>query len=166
MGVLFAVDELTVQRIRAMKMAERPEYISEDLEEVYFEDYPERTCELDETWEAMHRAFTDGGFCFDCDDFPLGTAILGGEILYFDGEKYTDYIITAKNPDEVKAVYEALCDLTDKDFKKGYGKISPEEYPDKGKEDCENTLEYLHDSLPFWRFAAEHELWVLFTAEN
>jgi hypothetical protein len=165
-GVLFAVDETTVKQIESMETAERPEYISEKLEELYFEEYPERTCELDRFWEAMHRAFTDGGFCFDCGEYPLGKAILGGKILYFDGEEYDDYIITAKNPDEVKAVYKALSALSETAFKKGYNKIDPGEYEDKGREDYENTLEYLQDSIPFWRFAAEHGLWVLFTADQ
>lgn len=166
LGVLFAVDELTVERIRNMKMSERPDYISDDLEDLYFEEYPERTCELDKSWDAMHRALTDGNLCFDCADHPLGLAVLGGELLYFDGEEYDDYIITAKNPGQVKTVYEALSALSEKDFKKGYNKIDPEEYEDKGKEDYEYTLEYLQDSLPFWRFAAEHGLWVLFTADQ
>lgn len=166
LGVLFAVDELTVERIRKMDMAQRPDYISEDLEELYFEEYPERTCELDKSWDAMHRALTDGKLCFDCGEYPLGAAILGGEILYFDGEEYDDYIITAKDPEQVKTVYEALSALSEKDLKKGYNKIDPEEYEDKGKEDYEYTLEYLQDSIPFWRFAAEHGLWVLFTADQ
>lgn len=166
LGVLFAVDEITVERIRNMKMSERPDYISDDLEELYFEDYPERTCELDKSWDAMHRAFTDGSLCFDCSEYSLGLAVLGGEILYFDGKEYDDYIITAKTPEQVKTVYEALRDLSEKDLKKGYGRIDPEEYEDKGEEDYEYTLEYVRDSLPFWRFAADHGLWVLFTADQ
>ena len=166
LGVLFAVDELTVERIRNMKMSERPGYISEELEELYFEEYPERTCELDKAWDAMHRALTDGTLCFDCTGFPLGLAVLGGEILYFDGAEYDDYIITAKSPEQVRSVYEGLAALSEKDLKKGYDKIDPEEYEDKGREDYEYTLEYLQDSLPFWRFAAERGLWVLFTADQ
>jgi hypothetical protein len=164
-GVLFAVDGLTVERIKNMAVGERPTYISETLEELYFEEYPERTCELEEAWDAMHRAFTDGSLCFDCEQFPLGSAILGGERLYFDGDRYADYIITAKSPELTAKIYERLEALTEKEFKKGYGKIDPEEYADKGKEDFEQTLEILRDSTAFWRFAAQHGLWTLFTAE-
>ena len=47
LGVLFAVPEDVVKHIRALPMAQRPEYISDELEEEYFEEYPERTAELD-----------------------------------------------------------------------------------------------------------------------
>lgn len=166
-GVLFAVDALCIERLRAMKTAERPAYISQDLEELYFEEYPERTCELEGSWEAMHRAFTGGDFTFDGFDSekcPLGMAILGGELLYFDGEKFDDYIISAKTPEQVKAVSSAISALTEADFKKMYKKIGSD-YEDKSAEDYEYTLEFLQDSVPFWRFAAEHGLYVLFTAE-
>ncbi|MCD7741113.1 MAG: YfbM family protein [Ruminococcus sp.] len=165
LGVLFAVDKSVVEHIRSLKMSGRPEYISNELEELYFEDYPERTCELDKTWEAQHRALTDGSFCFDHEGFPLGMAILGGEILYFDGKQFDDYIITLKTPDEVAQVYSGLKGLSKKDFKKGYEQIDKAEYEDKCDEDFEEAYEYLLDSVPFWRFAAEHKLWVLFTAD-
>lgn len=162
-GVLFAVDEPVVNKLRSIKTALRAEYISEEIEELYFEEYPERTAELDTAWDAMHRALTDGTLCFDCTDQPLGMAILGGELLYFDGVKYTDHIITVKNPGEVKAVYEGLSALSEKEIKKGYDKIDPEEYGDKSKADLEYMLEYLEDSIPFWKFAAEKGLWVIFS---
>ena len=46
-----------------------------------------------------------------------------------------------------------------------YKKIGSD-YEDKSAEDYEYTLEVLQDSVPFWRFAAEHGLYVLFTAET
>lgn len=165
LGVLFAVDELTVARIRAMKPEERPEYISEDLEELYFDEYPERTFELDNSWEAMHRALTGGGFLVDGGNYPYGLVILGGELLYFDGDTQDDYIISAKSPKQVKAVYEALSGISRRSFKAGYELIDDEEYPDRSLEDFLYTFDYLMDSIAFWRFAAENDLWVLFTAD-
>lgn len=149
-----------------MGLSERPEFISEELEELYFEEYPERTFELDKSWDAMHRALTDGKLCFDCGEYPLGMAILGGELLYFDGEEYDDYIITAKSPEQVAELYERLKAFGESDFKKGYDRIDPQEYDDKDDEDLEYTLEYFTDSIAFWRFAAENRLWVLFTADQ
>lgn len=163
-GVLFAVDELVIARIRAMKPAQRPEYISDTLEELYLEEYPERTFELDESWDAMHRALTDGSLCIDT-DVPTGLAILGGELLYFDGKTQTDYMISAKSPDQVRAVYDALSTLSQKTFAAGYERIDPEDYHDKSREDLAYTLDYFNDSLSFWRFAANNGLWVLFTAD-
>jgi hypothetical protein len=164
-GIFFAVDRDTAERLKKTDMAERPFFITKELDEVYFDEYPERTCELEDSWEAVHRALTDGSFCFDCADFPLGNAVLGGEVLYFDGKKYDDHIITLKTPEQAKSVFEGLAALDEKTFSKGYAKIPAEEYPDKSADDCEAAYEYLCDSVSFWRYAAEHGLYVLFTAE-
>ncbi len=165
-GVLFAVPEETVEHIKSLPMAERPVYISEELEDLYFDDYPERTAELDKAWDAIHRALTDGSLCFDCAGYPLGGAILGGEILYYDGEEYDDYIITAKPPLMVAEVAKRLSKLTKAQFKKGYDSID-DSYPEPlSKDDMEYSFEYLQDAIPFFRFAAEHGLWVLFTADQ
>lgn len=112
LGVLFAVPEDVVKHIRALPMAQRPEYISDELEEEYFEEYPERTAELDKAWDAIHRSLTDGTLSFDCESYPLGGAVLGGELLYYDGDKYDDYIITAKSPSMVRELYSWLVKLT------------------------------------------------------
>lgn len=165
LGVLFAVPAETVEKLRDLPLPERPEYISEQLEDLYFEEYPERTYELDKSWEAMHRALTDGSFDFDS-EAPLAPAILGGELLYFDGDEYDDYIITAKPPLTVRAVYEGLSKIDEKAFRKMYDRIPADEYPDKDTEDFEYTLEYLQDSIAFWKFAADNGLWVLFTADQ
>ena len=64
-------------------------------------------------------------------------------------------------------MYEALSKLTDAEFRKRYKAIPDEEYGDfKDNEDMEYTLEYLRDSVSFWRYAAEQGLWVLFTADQ
>lgn len=166
LGVLFAVPEEVVAHIKSLPMAQRPDYISEELEEEYFEDYPERTAELDKSWDAMHRALTDGSLCFDCAEYPLGAVILGGELLYYDGEEYDDYIITAKSPEQVGQILKGLEELTEKAFRDGYDKID-DTYPDElTDEDFEYTYSYLEDTVPFFRHAAEHGLWVLFTVDQ
>ena len=165
-GVLFAVPAETVEHIRSLPMPERPVYISEELEDLYFEDYPERTAELDKAWDAVHRSLTDGSLCFDCKEYPLGGVILGGELLYYDGEEYDDYIITAKSPLEVSHLAEGLEKLTKAQFKRGYDSID-DTYPEpKSKEDMEYSWEYLEDAVPFFRHAAGQGLWVLFTADQ
>lgn len=165
LGVLFAVGADIVEKLRAMPVEGRPVFISEELEELYFEEYPDMTFELDSSWDAMHRALTDGSLSFDS-DAPLALAILGGERLYFD-EEHDDYIITAKSPEQVRAVYKGLSKLSDAEFRKRYKAIPDEEYGElKSKEDLEYTLEYLQDSVSFWRYAAEQGLWVLFTADQ
>ena len=166
LGVLFAVPEETVEHIRSLPMAERPRYISEELEELYFEDYPERTAELDKSWDAIHRALTDGSLCFDCGGYPLGGVILGGELLYYDGEEFDDYIITAKPPEQTARLTEELEGLTKAKFRRGY-RLIDESYPEQlSDEDMEYSWEYLQDAVPFFRHAAKMGLWVLFTADQ
>lgn len=162
-GVLFAVPADTVEKLREMPVSKRPVYISDELEDLYFEDYPERTYELEESWEAIHRALT-GGFEFDPDS-PLAAAVLGGEVLYFDGEKYDDYIITAKPPLMVRALFDELTKIGAEEFGKMYKAIPAADYPDKSDEDFEDALELFGNSLAFWKFAADSGLWVLFTAD-
>lgn len=166
LGVLFAVEPEIVEHIRALPMAQRPVYISEELEDEYFEEYPERTAELDEAWDAIHRSLTDGTLSFDCEDHPLGAVILGGEVLYYDGEEFDDYIITAKSPLQVSQIAQGLSKLTKAQFKKGYEKID-DTYPEElSKADMEYSWEYLEDAEPFFRYAAAKGLWVLFTADQ
>lgn len=166
LGVLFAVPSETVEHIRSLPMSERPVYISEELEDLYFEDWPERTAELDKAWDAIHRSLTDGSLCFDCGEFPLGGVILGGELLYYDGEEYDDYIITAKSPLQVSDLAGELEKLTKARFKRGYDSID-DTYPEPlSKEDMEYSWEYLQDAVPFFRHAAKQGLWVLFTADQ
>lgn len=166
LGVLFAVDEKIVEHIRSLPMAQRPEYISDELEEEYFEDYPERTAELDKAWDAIHRSLTDGTLSFDCEGYTLGGVVLGGELLYYDGEEYDDYIITAKSPEQVAKIWSELEKLTKPEFKKGYDKIDSS-YPEPlSKEDFEYSWEYLEEAAAFFRNAAAKGLWVLFTVDQ
>ena len=66
----------------------------------------------------------------------------------------------------VRELYSWLVKLTKKQFREGYSKID-ETYPDElSGEDLEYSWEYLQDSIPFFRLAAEKDLWVLFTADQ
>ncbi|MBR6102959.1 MAG: YfbM family protein [Ruminococcus sp.] len=166
LGVLFAVPGETVEHLKSLPAEERPVYISEELEELYFEDYPERTAELDKAWDAIHRALTDGSLSYDCSGWPLGGVILGGEVLYGGCEDQDDYIITAKPPIMVSELAKGLETLTKAKFKRGYDAIDST-YPEPlSKEDMEYSWEYLGDAVPFFTFAAKHGLWVLFTADQ
>ncbi len=37
----------------------------EEIEDIFFDKYPEYTCELDKSWDAMHRMLTDGNLNFE-----------------------------------------------------------------------------------------------------
>ena len=165
LGVLFAVGTDIIEKLRAMPRDDRPDYISSELEELYFEEFPECTCELDKSWDAMHRLLNDGTLS-PGNGSPLSLAILGGEELYYDDE-HDDYIISVKTPEQVRSVSKALMQLTDEELEQRYNAIPESDYCcPKSAEDMEYTVEYLHDSLAFWKYAADHGLWVLFTADQ
>jgi len=157
-GIFFAVDEKTVKELRRLGAEKCPGYITDELETLFFDEFPEQTFEVEEYWEAIHRALT-GDFLFDGGE-PFSEVILGGELLSYDG-----YIVSAKSPEQVGKICRELSELTESSFKKGYSAIDPSEYPDKSSDDCEAAYEYLTDSLSFWRFAEKKGLWVIFTAE-
>ncbi len=133
-GVYFAVDEKTVDELRRLGEKKCPEYIANELEPLYFDEFPEQTFETENYWEAIHRALT-GDFLFDGGE-PLSEVILGGELLNYEG-----YIVSAKSPAEVRSVCRGLSKLTESSFKKGYNAIDPSEYPDKSSDDCEGAYE-------------------------
>ena len=64
LGVLFALDEIDSQRLRSFARKERVDFVSEVLEETYFEQSRQWVAELDKSWDAMHRALTDGELKF------------------------------------------------------------------------------------------------------
>ncbi|MBQ8966397.1 DUF1877 family protein [Ruminococcus sp.] len=165
LGVLFAVDFPVVRKLRNTPADDRPDFVAEEIEEELFDNFPERTCELDKSWDAMHRLLSDGTLSLGADK-GTALAILGGEVIYpAAGED--DYIITAKSPMQVKEVFRALKGLSDEDIRKRYEAIPDEEYGEfKNEEDFQYTLEYLRDSISFWKNAALNDLWVLFTADQ
>ena len=165
LGVLFAVEFPVVSKLRRLPADERVDLISEEIEQVWFDEFPERTFELDKSWDAMHRLMTDGTLSYGGKD-KYALVILGGELIY-PVEDEDDYIITAKSPMQVKEIYQALRSLTDEEIRKRYFAIPDEEYGElKSEDDFEYTLEYLRDSIQFWRNACENDLWVLFTANQ
>jgi len=64
LAVLFALDEQDVEKLRTVKRSERAYYMHNNIEEVFFDVYPAYVCELDKSWDAMHRMPTDGNLNF------------------------------------------------------------------------------------------------------
>ena len=125
------------------------------------------SCDLDKAWDAIHRALTNGKLEYGGKNPPGCWVILGGEVLRGDREGEEDYIVTCKNPHQAKRIYQFLQELTEEAFCKLYFAIDPEEYGfELSEEDFEYTWYYLSDSIPFWKSAAEKELWVLFDVDQ
>ena len=160
LGGFRAITKEELDKLRSVPRADRvPDY----LDEMEQED----SCDLDKAWDAIHRALTNGKLEFGGKNPPGCWVILGGEALRGDREGEEDYIVTCKNPHQAKRIYQFLQELTEEAFCKLYFAIDPEEYGfELSEEDFEYTWYYLSDSIPFWKNAAEKQLWVLFDVDQ
>lgn len=167
LGVLFALDEPSLNKLKKIPRNELPDYIGCQLEEEWFSQHPDLLAELDKSWDAAHRALTDGNLLFGDGCSPLSGVILGGTVLYGDKEGEEDYIITLKSPQQVKAISSALKNLTKEDFRRRYFAIDEEAYEHFIDEDDFNyTWDWLEGSFPLWEKAAQEGLWMLFTVDQ
>lgn len=162
LGVLFSLDKKAVDHLKSFSDdEERLDYLQGDIEEVYFEDHPEWVCELDKTWDAIHRTLTNGKLEWKNGEYPLNHFILAGEILYSED----DYIMSLKSPQQVSDIYSALAKITIEQFKQKYLQIDKEVY-ETSDEDLEYTWQWFDQSREFWKRAAADKRYVLFTADQ
>lgn len=177
LAVLFALNEQDVEKLRLVKREDRSDYMHEEIEEVFFDDCPEYTYELDKSWDAMHRMLTDGNLNFENTFQPLCNVIFGGEFLYGlvrepSGEVITpkeedDEFMILKTPEQVAEIAKVLPERTKAQCRECYDKIDEEDYGfPLDEEDFEYTWEYLQDSLDFWKKAAQEKRYVLFTVDR
>jgi len=168
LGVTFAIDEKTKDTLLSMKRSEIVDYIADELEETFFAEKREYTAEYDKSWDATHRAFSNGKLRFEKDgSYPLNHLIYGEQVLYGDGEDEEDYIITLNNPAVVKDIYFALTQLDENSFREKYYLIDEKEYDfPMSEEDFEYSWGWLKSSLAFWKIASEQNLYVIFTVDQ
>ncbi len=166
LGVLFSLSEQEVMNIKNLKTdEERRDYITDDVEERYFDDFPERLAELDKSWDGLHRSLTDGKYAWNNGTYPLNHVVLGGESLY-DGD---DYIMVLKTPKQVYEIAKAIQTISKDDLKKGYKQIpvDDEEYAEFiSEEDFDYTWDWFEQTKKFWQLASNEERYVLFTADQ
>ena len=177
LAVLFALNEQDVEKLRSIDRKDRSAYMHEEIEELFFDSYPEYMCELDKAWDAMHRMLTDGNLNFENQFPPFSNVIFGGELLYGvmrdpsgniiipEGEE--DEYIILKTPEQTAEIAQALPAKTKEECRRCYDTIDPEDYgqqPDE--EDFEYTWEYLQSILDFCKKAAAEKRYVLFTVDR
>ena len=161
LGVLFAIEGPVAKRLQEAKGDDDDVMeIIEEIEEAW--DRP-NLAELDQAWDAIHRALTDGGLEWANGEYPLNHAVLGGLALY-EGE---DYIAVLKSPDQVQDVAAAIRGIDDAAMAARYSTIVPSDYaPEYGDEDREYTVETFGDVRTLFESAAKADRWVLFTADQ
>jgi Domain of unknown function (DUF1877) len=138
LGVLFSLSEKEVIKLKSFNSdEERLDYLQTEIEEIYFDKYPERIAELDKAWDAIHRSLTDGKLGYSNGNFPLNHVVLGGETLYFED----DYIMSLKTPQQVKQIAQSLIRFDETSLNVGYKKIPEIDYGfSTSDEDFEYTL--------------------------
>lgn len=176
LAVLFALDEQQVLNLEAVPRQDRAYYMHEEIEEIFFDEYPEYTQELDKAWDAMHRTLNGGELDYNEDTQPLCYAVLAGKPLYgveFENGEYItpegedSDIITLKTPEQVARVAAELPKITEEQFREWYYKIDEEDYGyPMSEEDFNYTWEWFSDSINFWERAAAEKKYVLFTVDQ
>lgn len=177
LAVLFALNEQELETFLNVERTERAYYMHNEIEENFWNDFPEYVCELDQSWDAMHRMLTDGSLNFENQYPPLCNVIFGGEFVYGlvrepSGEvtipdEEDDAYIILKTPQQAAEIAQALPNRTKEDCRQCYDKIDEEDYGSAlDDEDFEYTWAYLQDSLEFWKIAAAEKRYVLFTVDR
>ena len=163
LGVHFALDDDQVAKLKALAEDDRVEFFQEGLEEDYFAGDESRYQESDKSWDAMHRALTDGDLTWENGSYPLNQVILGGEPLYYED----DYILSLKSPQQVRDIAAAVASVGRERLRAGYDRIAPDAYGfPKSDEDFDYTWTHFAAVAAFYQRAAAAGRWVLFTASQ
>ena len=164
LGVHFALTEDEVKRLCAMEdEQERLSYIVEDLEERYLTKPATYAAQSDKAWDAMHRTLADGYLTWDGGHYPLNHVVLAGTLLY----TADDYIMSLKDPAQVKDIAAALDGMTENDFRERYNQIPPGNYDTElGDDDFAYTWNWFQHVRELYRRAAAEGRHVLFTADQ
>ena len=167
-GVLFAIEKKLAEKIESMKRENIVEFIQEEIEEEFFSKTPEYVAELDKSWDAAHRTFSNSTMTFKKEgNYPLNHLILGASVIYGDKESEADYIVTINSPKIVKDIYKTLSLLTESDFREKYFAMDENACGfSLTDEDCTYTWDWINGTIPFWKTASEKNFFVIFTVDQ
>ena len=164
LGVHFA---LTADEAKTLKSFEddsdRLAHLQEEIEETYMNQFPELCAQTDKAWDAMHRLLSDGDLSYYDGPEPLRFAVIGGDPIYAE----SDYIMSLKTPEQVRALASALPNITKEEFRKKYELMDEAKYGcPKSEEDFEYTWDWFTGVVTLYQKAAEEGRFVLFTADQ
>ncbi len=162
-AVLFALTDADAKQLLETQGDEALEEFLQGVEEVWDKEW---LCELDKSWDGIHRTLTDGELDWDNGEYPLNHAILGGQQLY-QGD---DYIYTFVQAGQVADVANALQGVTDAQFRERYFKINRQNYgaaPNQiSEEDFEYVAGWFEELKVFYTKAAAARRAVVFTVDQ
>ena len=158
LGVHFALTAAQLKKLHALEGDD--DGILEFMSEV--EEKWDRAwlVETDKSWDAMHRALTNGKLTFASGKkyAPLGFTILGGASLVDD----EDETVVLLEPAQVADAAAALNGVTEAEFRGWYFKRCKGYAPEFGEEDCAYTWSNLEDVRVFFAKAAKAKRAVVF----
>ena len=163
LGVHFALTQEDAMALQVIENDDdRLEHVTEEIEERYLE-VKAYAAESDKSWDAMHRALSDGMLSWSGGSYPLNHVVLGGSCLYAKD----DYIMSLKTPAQVRDIAEALVPIGEAEFKQLYHNINAEDYDGElSGEDFEYTWSWFVDVKSLYAKASAEGRFVLFTADQ
>ena len=157
LGMLYALTEAEVEKLRSVPEDERYDYMLEEIEESLFGT--SRSCELDKAWEGIQVCLC-GGQWNEESSVP-SNIVFGGEFLVDTQEE----VITLKNVDDVKKIVEYLQQNDLREIiNQNFWKIS-DDWTYKDNNGLEHTLGWSEDILSFYENALNENCQVIFTVD-
>lgn len=159
-AVRFAPDGNDAERLLACQNDDELMQVVEEIEERWG---LERLCELNKSWDALHRCFTDGDLVFDNGDFPLAHVPLGGVPLH----EGADYSVCCVTVEQVRDVAAALEPLGGQWLRDRFATLTFDAYQGTGDtEDIAYTQAFLPGLKNFYRTAAQNSQAAIFTVDQ
>ncbi|MCR6474650.1 YfbM family protein [Variovorax sp. ZS18.2.2] len=164
LGVHFALTQDDAMALEAIENDDdRLEHLTEEIEERYFKEAEACIAESDKSWDAMHRALSDGTLSSSGGAYPLNHVVLGGTSLYAGD----DYIMSLKTPAQVRDIAAALAPIGEAEFRRLYNNIDAEDYDgDVSDDDFEYTWGWFVGVRELYAKASAEGRFVLFTADQ
>lgn len=158
LGMLYALTEAEVFKLRSVPEEERYDYMLEEIEERLFGTL--RSCELDKVWEGIQYCL--GGGQWNEEKIVPANIIFGGEVL----AETDDEIITLKNTNDVKEIVAFLHKNNLQEIiRKNFWNIDNDDFRYKDEDGLEHTLSWSTDILPFYENALKEKCQVIFTVD-
>lgn len=159
-GVFFAISG---EQAKALSAAGDDDELLAIVHSIAVAAAEEDLVDTDGTWDAMHRALTDGRLLYGNGDYPLSHCVLGPRQLCRSAGTTASLV----QPDEVGDVASALTAVTEEEFRHRYRTIVPRDYaPEYSEDDLDYTWESFEEVRELYARAAADGRAMLFTVDR
>ena len=145
LGMLYALTDAETDKLRAVPIANRYEYMLDEIEEKLFGTA--RACELDKAWFSIQYCL-GGGSWHEEDAIPYNI-VFGGEFLV----DTDDEVITLKNHEEVARIAEYLRQNNLQEIiRNNFWNIADNDFPYKDANGFKHALYWCNNIPVFYDF--------------